>query len=164
MARRCEYVHYQLKNIFNFVKDKNNLLIHNLWTCGDHLKNTMGIRGFNEGLTIDLSNDYKINGEYCFKYTASLNQYQGVAFEPTTLPVNTNKVTVTLTVLNLTGGNMEVRLTENGANKTITVPQSETSQEITIEKDVTTTSIQITFIFRSANITAHIDNMSLTTL
>ena len=124
----------------------------------------MGIRGFSEGLTIDLSNDYKINGEYCFKYTASLNQYQGVAFEPTTLPVNTNKVTVTLTVLNLTGGNMEVRLTENRANKTITVPQSETSQEITIEKDVTTTSIQITFIFRSANITAHIDNMSLTTL
>lgn len=124
----------------------------------------MGIRGFNEGLTIDLSNDYKINGEYCFKYTASLNQYQGVAFEPTTLPVNTNKVTVTLTVLNLTGGNMEVRLTENGANKTITVPQSETSQEITIEKDVTTTSIQITFIFRSANITAYIDNMRLTAL
>ena len=114
----------------------------------------MGIRGFSEGLTIDLSNDYKINGEYCFKYTASLNQYQGVAFEPTTLPVNTNKVTVTLTVLNLTGGNMEVRLTENRANKTITVPQSE----------ITTTSIQITFIFRSANITAHIDNMSLTTL
>ena len=151
-------------DITMFVKDKNNLLIHNLWTCGDHLKNTMGIRGFNEGLTIDLSNDYKINGEYCFKYTASLNQYQGVAFEPTTLPVNTNKVTVTLTVLNLTGGNMEVRLTENGANKTITVPQSETSQEITIEKDVTTTSIQITFIFRSANITAYIDNMRLTAL
>ena len=150
--------------ILKFVKDKNNLLIHNLWTCGDYLKNTMGIRGFNEGLTIDLSNDYKSNGEYSFKYTTSLNQYQGVAFEPTTLPVNTNKVTVTLTVLNLTGGNMEVRLTENGANKTITVPQSETSQEITIEKDVTTTSIQITFIFRSANITAHIDNMRLTAL
>ena len=80
-----------------------------------------------------------------------------------TLPDNTSKATLSLTVLNLTGGNMEIRLIENG-NKTITVPQSETSQEITIEKDVTTTSIQITFIFRSANITAHIDNMRLTAL
>ena len=80
-----------------------------------------------------------------------------------TLPDNTSKATLSLTVLNLTGGNMEIRLIENG-NKTITVPQSETSQEITIEKDVTTTSIQIIFIFRSANITAHIDNMRLTAL
>lgn len=80
-----------------------------------------------------------------------------------TLPNNTSKAILSVTVLNLTGGNMEIRLIENG-NKTITVPQSETSQEITIEKDVTTTSIQITFIFRSANITAHIDNMRLTSL
>ena len=80
-----------------------------------------------------------------------------------TLPDNTSKATLSLTVLNLTGGNMEIRLIENG-NKTITVPQSETSQEITIEKDVTTASIQITFIFRSANIIAHIDNMRLTAL
>lgn len=80
-----------------------------------------------------------------------------------TLPDNTSKAILSVTVLNLTGGNMEIRLIENG-NKTITVPQSETSQEITIEKDVTTTSIQITFIFRSTNITAHIDNMSLTAL
>ena len=112
---------------------------------------------------MDLSSDYKINGEYSFKYTSSLNQYQGVAFNPTTLPVNTNKATLTLTVLNLTGGNMEVRLSEAGVDfKTITVPQSNTSQEITIEKDVTTTSIQITFIFRSANITSYVDNMRLT--
>ena len=80
-----------------------------------------------------------------------------------TLPDNTSKATLSLTVLNLTGGNMEIRLIENG-NKTITVPQSETSQEITIEKDVTTASIQITFIFRSTNIIAHIDNMRLTAL
>lgn len=80
-----------------------------------------------------------------------------------TLPDNTSKATLSLTVLNLTGGNMEIRLIENG-NKTITVPPSETSQEITIEKDVTTTSIQITFIFRSTNITAYIDNMRLTAL
>ena len=80
-----------------------------------------------------------------------------------TLPDNTSKATLSLTVLNLTGGNMEIRLIENG-NKTITVPPSETSQEITIEKDVTTTSIQIIFIFRSTNITAYIDNMRLTAL
>ena len=80
-----------------------------------------------------------------------------------TLPDNTSKATLSLTVLNLTGGNMEIRLIENG-NKTITVPPSETNQEITIEKDVTTTSIQITFIFRSTNITAYIDNMRLTAL
>lgn len=80
-----------------------------------------------------------------------------------TLPDNASKATLSLTVLNLTGGNIEIRLIENG-NKTITVPQSETSQEITIEKDVTTASIQITFIFRSPNIIAHIDNMRLTAL
>ena len=150
-------------DITMFVKDKINLLNYNLWSCGDYLKNTNGHASINEGLSVEISSDYKLNGEYSFKYASSLNQYQGVSFPIMTLPDNTSKATLSLTVLNLTGGNMEIRLIENG-NKTITVPPSETSQEITIEKDVTTTSIQITFIFRSANITAYIDNMRLTAL
>ena len=34
MAGGCEYVYYQFKNIFDFVKDKLNLATHNQWTCG----------------------------------------------------------------------------------------------------------------------------------
>ena len=146
------------------VKDKANLLSHNLWSCGDYLKNTTGIGSVNEGLSIDMSQDYKLNGEYSFKYASSLNQYQGMNFEPVILPDNSSKAILSLTVLHLTGGNMEVRLTENGNNKTITVPQNNNRQEITIEKDVTTTTLQITIIFRSANIISYVDNMRLTAL
>lgn len=145
------------------VKDKTNLLSYNLWSGGDYLKNTTGHGNINEGISVELSSNYKSNGEYSFKYTSSLNQYQGVSSPQIILPDNTSKATLSLTVLNLTGGNIEIRLIQNDY-KTISVPPSETSQEITLEKDVTNTSIQIIFIFRSANITAYIDSMRLTAL
>ena len=36
MAGGCEYVYYQFKNIFDFVKDKNNLFPHELYIAGDY--------------------------------------------------------------------------------------------------------------------------------
>ncbi|MBQ2653106.1 MAG: hypothetical protein IJF83_06080 [Methanobrevibacter sp.] len=72
-------------------------------------------------------------------------------------------MTLTLTALKILNNSMEVRITENNEYTTITVPANNNPQTITIEKEVTTQRILLTFIFRKNNIIAYIDNINLNT-
>ena len=45
-----------------FVKDKTNLVNHNQWTCGDHLKNNNGTFSSNNA-TINISTNWASNGD-----------------------------------------------------------------------------------------------------
>ena len=67
MAGGCEYVYYQFKNIFDFVKDKENILDYNQWSCGEYLNNLTGISKNNNDVIIT-SDDCSI-GSKCLKLT-----------------------------------------------------------------------------------------------
>lgn len=49
-----------------FVKDKDNLLTHNQWSCTDYLKNTTGFT-HSPYCTIESSTEYSVNGERSLK-------------------------------------------------------------------------------------------------
>ena len=116
----------------------------------------------NQGLTINLSSDYYINGTHCFKLESSLNQYQGINIVNIIVPEDTSKVKFTLTFLKILNGHVDCRINENNAFVTVTALENNNIQEIIVEKEITTRNVTLTLIFRSANITAYIDNLRLT--
>lgn len=70
MAGGCEYVYYQFKNIFDFVKDKDNSLSYNIWSGTDYLHNVNGfVKG--AGISYESSNEWCVNGNYSLKATNS---------------------------------------------------------------------------------------------
>ncbi|WP_406535286.1 hypothetical protein, partial [Methanobrevibacter sp.] len=145
------------------IKDKANYLSYNIWSCGDYTKNLNGVAQINDGLNVELSDEYSYNGDYCFKYTSNLNQYQGTNFNTISLPNNTTHVKLTLTAIKIVKG-VEVRISENNDFITLTVPENNNPQTITLEKEITiTNNFQITLIFRESNCIAYIDNICLIT-
>ncbi|WP_296882100.1 hypothetical protein [uncultured Methanobrevibacter sp.] len=52
------------------VKDKTNIVPHNVWTAGDYSKNTNKFNTWNNGV-ITTSNEWSSNGEYSIKFTQS---------------------------------------------------------------------------------------------
>lgn len=144
-----------------FIKDKVNYLSYNIWSCGDYTKNLNGIAKINDGLNVELSDEYSYNGDYCFKYTSNLNQYQGTTFNIISLPNNTTHVKLTLTAIKILNGGIDVRINENNDFITLTVPANNNPQTITLETEITTNTVQITLIFRKSNVVAYIDNICL---
>lgn len=111
----------------------------------------------NEGLYATVTSDYSINGDYSLKIESSLNQYQGLAFNLSNIP--TGRIKISLSFIKVLNSGIEFRLTENGQNTTITVPQNNNPQVATIEKEVLTNSMTLTLIFRSSNIIVYADNL-----
>lgn len=56
----------------HFVKDKNNLLSHNLWSGGELLNNSTGFSN-NTANQVIISSDYSTNGVKSFKLTKTKN-------------------------------------------------------------------------------------------
>ena len=154
MAGGCEYVYYQFKNIFDFVKDKTNLVPHNVWTGTDYLSNTTGFS--NE--CIESSTDWSYNGTRSLKLTRVQESYAYYTTQfSVDLPKNDYIFTFRLYSPNTTG---QILLLSNEGNKTLNYNSNANVQLITLS--VTNQSIVgVRFVNWSPNTSCYIDEITI---
>lgn len=150
----------------NFIKDKENLFIHNIWSGTDHLKTTTGFTtGANA--TMDTSTDWSTNGERSFKLTRNQTTSSwGRAHYPE--PIKNQQINSTCTIKTGTG-NVTIYLLELSEDSSIinssqvTVP-SNTTQKIELSLTTTETNMRIATQFSpSGNIgqIIYVDDITL---
>lgn len=79
-----------------------------------------------------------------------------------TVPQGITKVTFKLTFLKLLNGPVDCRVSDGNDFITVNVLANNDIQEVTVEKEISSRNITLVLIFRSANITAYVDNIRFT--
>lgn len=99
------------EDITMFVKDKNNLVSHNVWSGTDYKKNTEDLSPSN--VQISSTTEWGINGERSIKSEGQVERYSQVLLHYSSTSINTNEtVTGKLTILNNTGKTVQLRLNQ----------------------------------------------------
>ena len=147
-------------DITMFVKDKNNLLTFNQWTCTDYLKNTEGFSN-SPACGIESSTEYAVNGERSLKITKldDRNSYTRITYNK---PLIEKTITFSGTIN--TKGNMNITIFEMYNNVDINVSRINIPSGVTQEFAVSlTTSAQNDYFIFQALITddTYWDNLQL---
>lgn len=117
------------------MKDTNNLLDYNVWSCGDYTENTNGFNG-----SPIITNNYSTNGERCIRLkndtSATTNVYSSIPCSANT------RYTLTCKVYNPI--NSAVLLRDNTwANSVIYIPSSEDWLDIELSYTTASTASSI---------------------
>ena len=114
--------------MFSSVKDKTNLLEHNIWTCGDYANSIQGFNIYNA--TAIVSSEKSINGDHSIKINKNEEASSYVQLLHTFNLVNdyTGKtVKLTANIQNNTDGTIALQLQclPDGALKTVSISPNE---------------------------------------
>ena len=109
--------------IKQFVKDKNNLLNFNQWSCGDYNKNT---NGFNISNSVATLSDNAINGDYSIHLVRSTSQ-TGNGYALIYLPLTESDIGKTVYIsadIYSPNNSLDLQVNSNGY-ATTNIPQNE---------------------------------------
>jgi len=157
----CHYT--LLPNKKKSIKDKSNILPHNLWSGGDYSSNINWTDLVNEEIT--LSSEWKCNGEYCLKFTSTEVIHKFVVDLPYT--TSGDELTLKLNCLTRQQG-LVLKLLQYANSSWETescyIPKSDNVQEPSITINTSENILKIRFLiegYDGLNKTFFIDNIRL---
>ena len=147
--------------MIRYVKDKNNLVNHNIWSGTDYLKNTSGIVT-SPTITKSSTTEWSSNSERSLKLEGSVESYAAASLEELTGLEIGAELTATVSVLNNHSSNAQLRFMELEGNEfnSVEIPSSSDVQEISISRTKSTDSatVQLLLVLRNP-ITVYVDNV-----
>ena len=133
-----------LEKIYIFVKDKTNILPHNIWTCGDYSQNIDNLPINKNNITTfsSFSKAFSSNGEYSIKLTRTeqATYWFTALYNYTVNSEDLNKtITFTADVKNELTGTASIQLQPtNGTLISVNIPAGEST--ITVSTTLTNTT------------------------
>ena len=143
-----------------FIKDTDNLAVHNVWSGTDYLHNIQGVTSSNT-VQLSSSKEYSYNQDRSIKAISDFEGYNGVYLGELTLDIGVT-VKGQVYILNNTGYNCQLRWMEidQGYNS-VDIPTSPNFQKITVQrKKVTDANIVLVAIIRHPS-TIYIDHVMI---
>lgn len=148
------------------IKDSENLLPFNTWTCGDYTNDLTNFTINNlPNTTLSLSKDYSTNGEYGLKIHRSATETPYTQLK-TTYTIHSDDygktATITMDVKNQLDGNCSLLL-NMGSNKYVNIPPGTNNYTISSEIPSGISSFDLGLTFAGARTgTLYADNWILT--
>ena len=136
-----------------FVKDKNNIFTHNVWSGGDYLNSVQGfVPSYSE--CISVSNEWCVNGNQSIKLNNT--KTRDITCRIYNIPASMgDTVSFNIHILNRNDHNITAQVIQNNSGggqsqAAVQVPSSENEQSITVTKnidqDITDVMVQISGI------------------
>lgn len=118
-----------ITNLYGIVKDKDNLLSHDVWSGTDYSKN---VNSFSKRDNLTSSTEWAFNGKRCLKLTRQTEEFSGYTTEHIiNLPTGNYKFTVKVYSPDNNGGGITLFCSEG--NEIVNYAKSNNVQTISIE-------------------------------
>ena len=150
----------------HFVKDKNNLVSYNVWSCTDYDGSTNEFTPKNT-ITATSTTEWSINGTHSLK-TTTVNDVVWNAIRIYLYDIHKNdEVTCNCTILNPDCEYLNFALIENVSGTytnfiQVSIPPSNTPQNITLTGTVSQDISSLIITYSQSKGTVYIDNIQLT--
>ena len=129
----------------HFIKDKDNLLTFNQWSCGDYNRSFNGIT-ISSSTYVQLSTNYSVNGDYSFKCAPVSGEY-GIIKISFNFD-NTKTYMITAKCKNkISGATLGVRI-DDATTYSVNLPVSDSFQTVSLSF---TPSTENWIVFRTYN-------------
>lgn len=145
------------------IKDKLNLVNHNMWSGTDYLSNTNNINTFSETITISSSTEFSVNGERSIKAitTSSTNGVQVVQTPP--IPAEIGKTYLAELYIYNPNNPTAIRILESGSTlfSTVELPINLNWEKVTISRTIQSSESFALMIFSRLPNTFYIDQVNI---
>lgn len=143
------------------IKETENLLEYNVWSCGDYLHNLNGF-SVNSNFRVSVSNEFSITGDYSVKLTPTIDPTNGYGIVRMPLTLNTNKHYLFQGYCKNNVSGASLRLVESdNISKLIVLPVSNNFDYFSLEFTPTTQNILLIFWTYNSENNMYVDNLNL---
>ena len=149
-------------DITMFVKDKNNLLDYNQWSCGDYSENLNFNKRGSETCVLERTKEYSTNGQYSLKLTGDIWDWAGVRYVNLNLPCNNILMTGNVKSSGESRMVAQVGYTDNTSEQfNVNFSEGEITPIITINSEKIIQTLELQFTLKHNNGTMFIDNIKI---
>ena len=150
--------------ILKFVKDKDNLLSYNHWSCGDYSNNLNGfIKRPSDTCNYELSDEWSSNGKYSIKFTGSTWDWIGYQLDGFTSTAKQVQATMNININGNAKAYLDIVYSDNETQTTSVDITQSGIQTLTLTVDSSKTINRLLFrvTLLADNISCYIDNLIL---
>lgn len=149
----------------NCVKDKDNILSYNRWSCGDYDNNLNDFsKRPSDTCSYELSDEWSSNGNYSIKFTGSLWDWVGYIWYGFTSTANQIQATANININGSGRADLDIVYSDNDTQTTYVNFTQSGIQTLTLTIDSSKTINRVSFrvtILERDSISCYIDDITL---